>query len=322
MFSDELYRRVLIDPCARQGADELRVVSGYSTANMVSQHMEFLSDHNQVIALKLVVGMAKRDGIERAQHLAFQKLCTHGASGSEVSSEYTVRGNPVHAKSYVWLRDGHPVSAFAGSANYTRTGFGRAQIECMSEIDPKAALDFFNLCRRNSADCLNDDIETMVAVTESRQVAFENEDAQDSVTLSLLDTRTGKTPQKSGVNWGQRSGRDKDQAYIAVPAPVQDQGFFPERGEQFTVLTDDGDSFIFVRAQDNGKALQTTRNNSEIGAYIRSRIGVRNGEFITREHLLNYGRTDITFMKLDEDTYVMDFRPNFGPGEDAEVWES
>ena len=58
-----------------------------------------------------------------------------------------------------------------------------------------------------------------------------------------------------------------------------------------------------------------------MGEYIRTRIGVRSGEYVTRQHLAEYGRTDITFTKIDEETYILDFRPNFGPGEDAELWQ-
>ena len=77
------------------------------------------------------------------------------------------------------------------------------------------------------------------------------------------------------------------------------------------VLTDDGFPFVFVVAQGKkGKALQTTQNNSLLGEYIRTRMGLPSGEFIEREHLEDYGRTDVTFTKIDEETYLMDFSPD------------
>lgn len=64
---------------------------------------------------------------------------------------------------------------------------------------------------------------------------------------------------------------------------------------------------ICVRAQDGGKGLHTTLNNSLLGEYFRYRLGVKNGEFVTREHLLKYGRTDVDFYKIDDENYYMDF---------------
>jgi len=61
---------------------------------------------------------------------------------------------------------------------------------------------------------------------EMRQTADKDE---DTITLSLLVKRTGETPGRSGINWGHRSNRDRNQAYINIPADKMRSGFFPER---------------------------------------------------------------------------------------------
>ncbi|OFX27910.1 MAG: hypothetical protein A2X08_05875 [Bacteroidetes bacterium GWA2_32_17] len=129
----------------------------------------------------------------------------------------------------------------------------------------------------------------------------------ESVTLTLLDSDTRETPKRSGINWGQRDRREHNQAYINIPAKVGRSGFFPERYETFTVVTDDNKQMICVRAQDEGKGLHSTLNNSLLGEYFRYRLGLKSGEFVTKEHLLKYGRTDITFYKIDAENYLMDF---------------
>ena len=73
------------------------------------------------------------------------------------------------------------------------------------------------------------------------------------------------------------------------------------------VLTDDGKELICVRAQDNGKAIHTTLNNSLMGTYFRYRLNLPSGAFITKDDLLRHGRTDVDFEKIDEETYLMDF---------------
>jgi len=48
------------------------------------------------------------------------------------------------------------------------------------------------------------------------------------VTLPLTTKRGGQivVPQRSGLNWGQRPGRDPNQAYLSVPVEIQRSGFF------------------------------------------------------------------------------------------------
>ena len=324
LIKRDLFYRVLVEPVKVTEADTLMVVSGYATASMADRHLHNLSDVGNKIDLRLIVGMSMKDGIERAQHAALKKLVQNGSFGSRVQCSYVTKGNPVHAKTYVWMNDREPVSAFAGSANYTLTGFGQSQVDTMAVVDPRAALDFYNECLENTISCDVEDVENNVVITETRKIGRHPSampEENQTVTLSLLVSSTGETHTRAGLNWGQRPGRERNQAYIPVPMDIARQEFFPDIGIPFTVLTDDGFSFIFVRAQQGGKALHTTESNSTVGEYLRTRIGMPLGEYVTRTHLVEYGRTDVTMTKIDEETFLLDFRPNFGPGEDAELWE-
>ena len=75
----------------------------------------------------------------------------------------------------------------------------------------------------------------------------------------------------------------------------------------FTINTDDNKTLIATRAQQNGKAIHTPHNNSLIGEYFRMRLGLPNGAFVQKEDLIRYGRTDVDFYKIDDETYYMDF---------------
>lgn len=88
---------------------------------------------------------------------------------------------------------------------------------------------------------------------------------------------------------------------------IAGSSFFPQRGEYFTVLTDDDLPMICVVAQDRDKAIHTVESNALIGAYIRKRIGVADGEYVTRAHFDAYGRTDVTIYKIDDETFYLDF---------------
>lgn len=59
--------------------------------------------------------------------------------------------------------------------------------------------------------------------------------------------------------------------------------------------------------QENNKAITTPLSNAQLGEYFRNRLGKANGEYIWRKDLESYGRTNVTFYKLDEEQFYMDF---------------
>lgn len=124
---------------------------------------------------------------------------------------------------------------------------------------------------------------------------------------------------RSSLNWGQREGRNPDQAYIPIPSDIGASDFFPKQGIIFTVLTDDGHVFQCVTAQTGSggapKAIETPFDNSALGRYFRKRLGIGSGIFVTKEALLKYGRTDVEFVRLSDSTYFM----NFGLNEIGEI---
>lgn len=123
-----------------------------------------------------------------------------------------------------------------------------------------------------------------------------------------------------GLNWGQRENRDPNQSYLQLEPDVYNGDFFPVKGKYFIVETDDNETIIFNRAQkEKGCALQTPENNAILGEYIRKRLGIINGAEIVKDDILNYGRDFITFTKIDDLHYKLDFsngsenKKNFKP---------
>jgi hypothetical protein len=130
----------------------------------------------------------------------------------------------------------------------------------------------------------------------------------EHIKVSLLSSRTGGVQNRGGLNWGQRPGREPNQAYIQLPPEVYNSDFFPKAPQSFTVVTDDDKSFICRRAEkdEQGQTIHTPQNNSYLGEYFRHRLGLANGAFITKQDLERYGRTDVVFYKVG-DEYYMDF---------------
>lgn len=65
--------------------------------------------------------------------------------------------------------------------------------------------------------------------------------------------------------------------------------------------------FNCVLNNKNDKAITTPASNALLGEYFRNRLGLANGAYVTAADLRSYGRTDVTFIKIDEEHYYMDF---------------
>ncbi len=309
MIVDDLVRKILTAPYKR-GADHLKVLTGYATAAMAKRHLiqadEIASDPQiqlPELSVEVVYGMSERDGIPLTQHQTFVDMSTSSFKG-RFSCHYVVDPPPVHSKVYVWCRAGEPIEAFLGSANYTQTALMGHQIESMTRCDTRDALALFDENRARSLECEHDDVETSVALYQHDDNSM-NE--LENVNLPFLVQITEETPTTSGINWGQRAGRDRNQAYLRVPSETAQSDFFPPRAVQFTMLTDDGFSMLCAVAQDGDKAIHTVESNAILGKYVRSRLGLHDGACVRGSHFDDYGRDDVTVHKIDDETYYLDF---------------
>jgi len=129
------------------------------------------------------------------------------------------------------------------------------------------------------------------------------------VTLPLTSGKNEniKVPFRSGLNWGQRPRRNQNQAYLSVPAEVQNLNFFPETGIKFKVICDDNYEMLCVRAQQNGKAIHSCDNNNLIGIYFRERLNLEPGQPVIYQHLVRYGRTSVDIYRREELVFFLDF---------------
>lgn len=331
MIISNLFDDVLVRPVIN-GADRLVIVSGYATSAMAFHHLERIKNDCLSVKVDLIVGMCVQDGLSLSNHRGFQKIVTDDFAG-DFTCSYLYKRPPVHSKVYVWLKDGKPVECFTGSANYSQTAFGNLQREILTGCDPKMGFDYFNALNPETVFCDNLDAESLVTVYSDAQYYQrfaktpdnekddktipdgENNESTDvlrSVRVSFLD-RHGNLPDgASGLNWAFRPGqprRNLNEAYIQLPPAVYKSNFFPIRGTHFTVLTHDGKSLICTRAQkdERGHAIETPQNNGLLGEYFRHCLKLDYGSKVTKQDLINYGRTDVEFRKIDDETYEMDF---------------
>ena len=322
MITQNLYNEALIKPCI-EGADVLHIVSGYASATFASLHLDHLLEIQPNIHVSLIVGMCPADGMAMGNPENFKHLI-----GNNFSCSYAFTRPSVHSKLYLWYTGSDLHRVFVGSANYTYNGFMGVQRELLAEIHDDTVLDYYDSIEKNSIYCDNIEIEQHISIYPDnlyyRSHLHEqtgtpepiiNVDGIKSVTVSLLDQK-GQVQQHAGLNWGFRGSnlkRNRNQAYIQLRPAVYRSDFFPEKPRLFMVETDDG-KYIMCRRAGKPEAHKPgchihSRVNSDIGEYFRGRIGLPSGAFVERKHLDNYGRTDVTFYKLDEENFFMDFSP-------------
>ena len=315
MFTEELFKRALLDP-AREGANHLYAVAGYASPALAELHFESIPDN---VSVNLLIGMAGSEGLLRASHVGFQKLAGE-LFKNRFSCRYLIDRPPVHSKVYAWYNDEQPGIGFAGSPNYTQAGFLSMQ-EVLASIEPHEGKGYYESLLRRSIDCLDPNVKGLIKlhntrrsgrrpkITEPDTVLADGTEVPDALTVTISFLSGGSLPQRSGLNWGQRPelGREPNQAYIRVPASIAKVGFFPARRERFKIITDDNFEFTASVAQAKGKAIHTPNNNSEFGRYFRKRLGVNLGDPVELEDLERYGRSDVTFTRVAEGLYYMDF---------------
>jgi HKD family nuclease len=322
MIYTNFYNEVLIKPC-QDGADTLKIISGFATSSMAFDHLEDLHDKSLKANIKLFVGMCPSDGLSFSNHYGFQSIVKSDEDsfrGRFVCS-YIYKAPPIHSKLYAWYKKKDLYKAFIGSANYTKNAFHK-QRELLAEINDPDIGDYLKLVENDSIFCDLSEAETLITIHNDanyyKRHIHEDQTVNgtdthteiEHVLVPLYSSRTGEVQNHAGLNWGHRDNykRELNQAYIQLPPDVYKSDFFPPAPQSFNVVTDDNKSFLCRRAEKSkeGQTLHTPQNNSFLGEYFRNRLGLENGVFVTKSDLERYGRTDVVFYKIG-DEYYMDF---------------
>jgi HKD family nuclease len=145
MIYRDLYNEVLIKPCS-EGADTLKIISGYATSTMASLHLDDLHEKKLNAHIKLLIGMCPTDGLSMSNHQGFLSLVnsTTDTFKNRFVCSYIYKSPPVHSKLFLWYKKNDLYKAFIGSANYTRNAFYH-QREVMAIFDTKNLEEYCNI---------------------------------------------------------------------------------------------------------------------------------------------------------------------------------
>ena len=297
----------------REGAGTLCIISSRATPGMLSWLMTTCAEHGMAdIQIKLFIEAANK-GIDEVSHNGFLELCSKRLEGIKLECSYLLRPLILKDTLYIWLSEkDEPIKAYISACDFTQASLFKQDYEkTVLEYPATDAYAVYEQTVVNSIYCNCADVEECVVIYKPRNSLSPSTVNTTSgwVHLSLL-MRNGEIGTHSGLNWGQRSGRNKNEAYIPLPRDIARSGFFPLDKQHFLAVTDDHHTLLLRVEQQNDKAITTPASNAQLGEYFRNRLGLSNGAYVRTSDLTAYGRTDVAFYKIDDEQYYMDFSSN------------
>lgn len=311
--TNNIVKQLLFDPIST-GADRLCIISYQATPSMASWLLKTFEEYGiSDITVELIIGSTIKEGIDNISHDGFKEL--QGDRYSKIYKNFTCsylyQGSIPKTNLFIWLKDNVPICAYSGSYEFTQASLLRKCDNTLISCKPVDAYKKYEAAVNRSIFCNHAEVEDYVIVRlqSNSPVLFQSNFDDHVIHLSFL-TRTGEVGKRSGLNWGQRQGRNKNEAYIPLPINIATSGFFPLNKQHFLVVTDDHHTLLLRVEQQNDKAITTPASNALLGEYFRNRLELPNGAYVHTSDLINYGRTDVSFIKIDDEQYYMDFSIN------------
>ena len=238
---------------------------------------------------------------------------------------------PIHSKCYIWENQRGIEYALIGSANFSNNGLTTPYREILTETpyDTFQPLsEYIDIVMRNSVLCTEiQDVRDGINTIQTPSIQISTQFCK----MSLLD-RNGNVPSASGLNWGHGRGNvTPNDAYIPIRKEhirsypflfppkqqfpnINNGGRLQRHNDIVEIIWDDGFTMngLLEGSQDEvgityPKQMSSAPRKAIMGEYIRYRLGIPLGTFVTREDLLRYGRTDIDVSLLDDGIYYFDF---------------
>ena len=318
-------------------ADEISIATGYVSEESLLELkaiLSFYSDNNQSKSCSLVIGMHGREGFTRPQYEAAVELGNF-LKDKNLGAVFVCTAFRYHGKTYLFSRNGGPVSALLGSSNLSNILDNRqwevdAKVteatalkeltQLHTDLTSKACRNILEIDAPESFTETNDLLQDRIGVEKADSDMYEK--AQNTLTGVVFDLPL-KTAEKSNLNvyfgkgrlatkTGAIRPRHWYEVELIVPIEITSSPSYPSRGTVIRVLTDDGWSFTCKAEGQNSKNFRSENDLRTLGRWIKGRLEragcLQVGKPVTEEVLQNYGRKSISLQQTeDPELWLLDF---------------
>ena len=225
-----------------------------------------------------------------------------------------------HAKIYLWKNKGDIIYALNGSANFSSKSLLTEYREVLSEVNKEDFKEFqayYNKIFDSSLPIID---------KESIRISNVSKTINNDVVTGICETDS-LFAEKSKINWGHSNAHTNPRdAYIPLrkndilnhpelfPPKSSNKGLRFADNEPIDVIWDDGTNMVCLMegtADINGlrypNKISTYKDKKILGDYLRSRMKLKVGTYVTENHFNKYGRDTITISKISDGVYYFDF---------------
>jgi hypothetical protein len=291
--------------------DELLIVSGYVGPGPL-MNLTLVDG----IKLNVIFGLAT-ESVSKQLH---EELLRIENENKRIKIFYS--NVPSHVKIYMWRKKGVPVYCVNGSANFTSNGLLKPFREILALVPAsqfKSIMSYIKLIQDESFS-----LREFVPKVKTSSVTEEEERIQPMDGSFLTGSLYAE---KSKINWGHGNAHTHPRdAYIPIssldvkkfpnlfPPKTESRGLGYADNDPIDIIWDDGVVMtgILEGTQNvNGvrypNKIGTYRDKKILGDYLRGRMGLELGVFVTESDFIKYGRDNVGIKKIGDSTYQFDF---------------
>jgi hypothetical protein len=316
-------------------AKNVTIASGYASLDIIHAYEKsFLEIANTGGVSKLLLGMAFYEGLSQKKLDAVTGLNKKLKEFDNGSGVYVTNGRRYHGKVY-YFHDENTASIYVGSSNFSSSGT-KGNIECTIPIsvdeEKKALINFIDELYSPTYSITIDHVDIIVPgkkkiIIKSIEDYWYSLKTYDpaSIDVSMLPKfeyplKRVAEMEKSNLNVFFGKGRLNTTTKKITPRPwyeieliaskdLNSQMYYP-KGD-FLAYTNDG-LIIPMRTQgDYFKNIRSKRSLQIFGIWLKGKLeksgALKKYEPVTLETLEEYGNDKLTFYKMEEGKYYMEF---------------
>lgn len=228
-----------------------------------------------------------------------------------------------HAKIYLWKNKGDIIYALNGSANFSSKGLLTEYRELLSEVNKNDFKEF-----QAYYDKIYESSYPIIDTVNLKNNQITNNTNSTTNNIFGITESDSLYSEKSKINWGQGTAKNNlRDAYIPItkanlfnhpelfPQKSSDKGLSFADNEPIDVIWDDGENMVCLMEgtvvyndMRFPNKIATYKNKKILGDYLRRRMGLKPGSFVSKNHFKKYGRESITISKISDGVYYFDFK--------------